>query len=123
MRTLYIFITPVLKCVPPKDKPTSEELRTCSRYFNKELEYLKNVKVVLALGKIAFDGCLKYFGQFQKLNLKDYSFGHNVKYEMANGVLLLGSYHPSPRNVNTGRLTKEMMVDFLLNSLKFGSDK
>ncbi|MDP7196616.1 MAG: uracil-DNA glycosylase [SAR202 cluster bacterium] len=113
-----IFITPVLKCVPPQDKPTSVELRTCFKYFNKELEYLNNVKTVVALGKIAFDGCLKYFSQYQKIRKKDYSFGHNVKYKMDNGVLLLGSYHPSPRNVNTGRLTKKMMVDFFINTFE-----
>ena len=107
-----IFITPVLKCVPPQDKPTSIELQTCFKYFNKELEYLKNIKMVVALGKIAFDGCLKYFRQYQKIRMKDYPFG-----------LLLGSYHPSPRNVNTGRLTEKMMVDFFQNSLKLQKTK
>ena len=118
-----IFITPVLKCVPPQDKPTSLELRTCFKYFNKELEYLKNIKMIVALGKIAFDGCLKYFRQYQKIRMKDYPFGHNVKYKMYSGVLLLGSYHPSPRNVNTGRLTEKMMVDFFQNSLKLQKTK
>ena len=118
-----IFITPVLKCVPPQDKPTSLELRTCFKYFNKELEYLKNIKMIVALGKIAFDGCLKFFRQYQKIRMKDYPFGHNVKYKMDSGVLLLGAYHPSPRNVNTGRLTEKMMVDFFQNSLKLQKTK
>ncbi len=107
------FMTPVLKCVPPGDKPTAEELRTCSKYFNRELDLLKNVNVILALGKIGFDGCLKYFRQFYDFKMKDYPFGHNVSYNMPNGIILKGSYHPSPRNVNTGRLNKNMMTDLL----------
>ncbi|HDY75642.1 MAG TPA: uracil-DNA glycosylase [Candidatus Marinimicrobia bacterium] len=110
------FMTPVLKCVPPQDKPTAEELRNCSKYFNRELDLLKNVKVILALGKIGFDGCLKYFRQFYDFKMKDYPFGHDVSYMMPNGIILKGSYHPSPRNVNTGRLNKGMMID-LLNGL------
>jgi len=107
------YMTTVLKCVPPQDKPTAEELRTCSKYFSQELELLKNVKVILALGKIGFDGCLKYYRQFYDLKMKDYPFGHNVTYTLPNGIILKGSYHPSPRNVNTGRLNKDMMLKLL----------
>lgn len=112
------FMTPVLKCVPPQDKPTADELRNCSKYFNRELDLLKNVKVILALGKIGFDGCLKYFRQFYDFKMKDYSFGHDVSYIMPNGIILKGSYHPSPRNVNTGRFSKAMMLDLLNNVFK-----
>lgn len=111
------FMTPILKCVPPQDKPTADELKTCFTYFNKEMELLNNVKIILALGKIAFDGCLKYFRQFYELKVKEYPFGHDVSYIMPNGIILHGSYHPSPRNVNTKRLTKIMMLD-LLNKVK-----
>ncbi len=107
------FMTPVLKCVPPQDKPTAEELKNCSSFFSREMDQLKNVKVILALGKIGFDGCLRYFRQFYNLKMKDYPFGHNVSYNLPNNILLMGSYHPSPRNVNTGRLNKEMMIDLL----------
>jgi uracil-DNA glycosylase family 4 len=107
------FMTPVLKCVPPQDKPTAEELKNCSSFFNREIELLKNVKVILALGKIGFDGCLKYYRQFYDFKMKDYPFGHDVSYILPNGIILKGSYHPSPRNVNTGRLNKEMMLKLL----------
>ena len=110
------FMTPVLKCVPPQDKPTAEELRNCSTYFNREMDLLENVKVILALGKIGFDGCLRYFRQFFELKMKDFPFGHDVTYTLPNGIIMKGSYHPSPRNVNTGRLNKEMMLK-LLNGL------
>ncbi|MBT3216680.1 MAG: uracil-DNA glycosylase [Candidatus Marinimicrobia bacterium] len=106
------FMTPVLKCVPPGDKPTSEELKNCSGYFQREMELLKP-KIILALGKIAFDGCFKYVRKEFDLKVKDYPFGHDKKYEMPNGFLLWGCYHPSPRNVNTGRMTFDMMITLL----------
>jgi uracil-DNA glycosylase family 4 len=103
-------MTPVLKCVPPQDKPTAEELRNCAPFFSNEMALLKNVKVILALGKIGFDGCLKYFRQYYDLKMKDYSFGHDRQYELPNGMILWGCYHPSPRNVNTGRMNYAMMI-------------
>ena len=112
-----IFMTPVLKCVPPLDRPTAGELKNCSHFFNKEISLLSNIKIVLALGKIGFDGCLKYFTKDFKIKLKDYSFGHDAKYVLPNGIILWGCYHPSPRNVNTGRMNFNMMSN-LLNKVK-----
>ena len=106
------FMTPMLKCVPPGDKPTGEELRNCSGFFKREMEILKP-KVILALGKIAFDGCLKYVRNDFDLKVKDHPFGHDKVYEMPSGFLLWGCYHPSPRNVNTGRMNFDMMTALL----------
>ena len=69
--------------------------------------------MVLGLGKIGFDACLKFVRKVHHLKMKDYNFGHGVRYELPNGLILFGSFHPSPRNVNTGRLNFEMMVKFL----------
>ena len=55
------YITNILKCVPPGDKPMKNELLSCSNYFEKELDYLKNLKVIVALGKVAFDNCIKIY--------------------------------------------------------------
>ena len=107
------FMTPVLKCVPPYDKPTAEELRQCSPYFSDEMRILSKIKVVLALGKIGFDGYLRYIKQNFDIILKDYPFGHDKNYTLPNGKILWGCYHPSPRNVNTGRLNQNMMIDLL----------
>ena len=107
------FMTPVLKCVPPYDKPTAEELRLCSPYFSDEIRILSKIKVVLALGKIGFDGYLRYIKQNFDIILKDYPFGHDKNYTLPNGKILWGCYHPSPRNVNTGRLNQNMMIDLL----------
>ena len=110
------YITAALKCVPPEDKPLKNELDNCSKFFNKELEFLKNINVIVALGKIAFDAC-KYFYQKQ-INLeKNVKFGHGEIFKLENGIYLVGCYHPSPRNVNTGRINQKKMV-LLLNKVK-----
>ena len=107
------FITTAVKCVPPGDKPTPKEKENCEVFLNKEFEMLKNIKVVLGLGKIGFDSYLKYVRKKYPIKMKDYKFGHGVRYEMPNKLILFGAFHPSPRNVNTGRLNFEMMVEFL----------
>ena len=58
---LNSYMTPVLKCVPPEDKPTSKELTTCFDFFEEEIKLLNKSKIFLALGKIAFDACIKFF--------------------------------------------------------------
>ena len=109
------FMTPALKCVPPFDKPTSEELKKCSHYFEEEISMLPNVKVVLALGKIGFDAYLRHVRQKYNFKLKDFQFGHDKKYLLPNGKVIWGCYHPSPRNVNTGRVNSSMMIKLLSN--------
>tara|TARA_B100000287_G_scaffold239481_1_gene225186 strand:+ start:296 stop:967 length:672 start_codon:yes stop_codon:yes gene_type:complete len=111
------YITAAVKCVPPGDKPTAEEKENCEKFLDAEFEILKNIKIVLGLGKIGFDSCLKYIRKQYPLKMKDYKFGHGVRYEMPNDIILYGAFHPSPRNVNTGRLNFDMMVKFL-NQIK-----
>ena len=107
------YMTPILKCVPPGDRPKSEELRNCSPFFEAELLMLDHVRCILALGKIAFDGCLRFWRSILALKVKDYPFVHGQSYDLGNGITLVASYHPSPRNVHTGRLTYEQMVAVL----------
>ena len=111
------YMTPALKCVPPQDKPNAEELRNCFSYFGKEMAILKKANCMLALGKIAFDTCLRFWRNSFDIKVKDHPFRHHSIYELPNGFHLVGGYHPSPRNVNTGRLSKKMMID-LLNDVK-----
>ena len=104
------FITPALKCVPPEDKPLKIELENCSKFFNNELNILKNLKVVVALGKIAFDTCKIFYKE--KFHIpNEFQFGHGKIYKLENGVKLVGCYHPSPRNVNTGRINEKKMTN------------
>ena len=102
------YITNILKCVPPGDKPMNEEIVKCSFYFSKELEYLKDLKVIVALGKVSFDSCLKIYKKKFKINQK-FEFKHGKKYVLPDKRILIACYHPSPRNVNTKVLTLPMI--------------
>ena len=102
------YITNILKCVPPGDKPINEEIIKCSYYFSKELEYLKDLKVIVALGKVSFDSCLKIYKKKFKINQK-FEFKHGKKYVLPDKRILIACYHPSPRNVNTKVLTLPMI--------------
>lgn len=108
-----IYLTVALKCVPPLDKPTTKELKECFKYLNRELNLLKRLKIVVALGQIAFDSCLKLFD----LKKKDFKFYHGARYRINENIEIVASYHPSPRNVNTNRINEKKMVK-LLRSLK-----
>ena len=103
------YITNILKCVPPEDKPLSIEISNCSNFFDKEILFLKNLKVIVTLGKVAFDNCMKLYKQ--KFNIEQkFIFKHNKTHELPNGLIILSSYHPSPRNVNTKLISEKMMI-------------
>ena len=102
------YITNILKCVPPGDKPMNNELSMCSNYFIKELDNLKNLKVIVALGKVAFDNCLKIYKKKFKIK-KKFQFKHGKKYLLPDNRNLIACYHPSPRNVNTRVVTSSMI--------------
>ena len=112
------YITTALKCVPPGDKPTFEELKTCFNYFKEEIDLLKNVKIIIALGKIAFDACIQFYKETYYLKNKDYMFGHGAKFKLPDKKILIGCYHPSPRNVNTGRINEKKMTSLFKKVLK-----
>ncbi|MDB3888611.1 uracil-DNA glycosylase [Candidatus Pelagibacter sp.] len=102
------YITNILKCVPPSDKPLNSELINCSNYFINELDNLKDLKVIVSLGKIAFDNCTKLYKKKFKINLK-FKFKHGKKYLLPDNRVLIACYHPSPRNVNTKVVTASMV--------------
>ncbi len=106
------FITTALKCVPPGDKPLKKELDNCFNFFNQEINVLQNLKVIVALGKIAFDACV-YFYKSNYSFSKKIKFGHSYIYHLPNNITLVGCYHPSPRNVNTGRINENKMIKLL----------
>ena len=107
------FMSVAVKCVPPGDKPTAEERNNCSGLLAKEISCLPNLKIVLGLGKIGFESFLHFTRNSHEIKMKDFPFKHGVGYELPSGVVLYGAYHPSPRNVNTKRITFDMMVKFL----------
>jgi len=114
------YITNILKCVPPGDKPMRNELMSCSNYFEKELNYLENLKVIVALGKVAFDNCLRIYKK--KFNVsKKIIFKHNKKYLLPDGRILIACYHPSPRNINTKVVTPSMINQLFRKAKKIAN--
>ena len=112
------YITNILKCVPPDDKPLGIELNNCSNHFDNEIQSLKNLKVIITLGKIAFDNCIKFYKKNFIIN-KKLIFKHGVKYYLPDGKILIPSYHPSPRNVNTKVISTEKMMSLLIMAKKY----
>jgi uracil-DNA glycosylase family 4 len=108
-----VWITAAVRCAPPSNKPTRDELNACRGYLEREIELLPNVRVVVALGRIAFDSyltCLKHSGRIGSRSA--FRFGHNVEHRMGPGLpVLVSSYHPSQQNTSTGRLTFAMLKD------------
>jgi len=104
------YITAAVRCAPPDNKPSLEEFRACRRYLERELALLKNVKCVVALGRLAFDTYLNILRDGGVIHSRaPYNFGHNVQYEIPGAAVLVGSYHPSQQNTSTGKLTAEML--------------
>jgi uracil-DNA glycosylase len=103
------YITNILKCVPPGDKPHNNELNNCSKYFDTEISNLKELKIIITLGKVAFDNCFKFYKKKYDLTNK-LSFKHGKSYLLPNNIKLISCYHPSPRNVNTKLITEKMIV-------------
>ena len=111
------YITNILKCVPPGDKPNAVELNNCSKYFDEEIYNLQKLKVIITLGKIAFDNCVKFYKK--KLTIKEkIFFKHGNTYQLPNNIVLIPCYHPSPRNVNTKLISQEMIVSLFKKAKK-----
>ncbi len=96
-------ITNAVKCVPPANKPTTEEIKICNTYLKNELQSLSPGTVILALGKIAHDSIIRSFD----LKLSQYAFGHENQYQLPNKLTLIDSYHCSRYNTQTKRLTTQ----------------
>jgi uracil-DNA glycosylase len=119
LRLTNAYITAVARCAPPLNKPTPEEIGNCSHFLDREFAILKKVKVVVALGKIGFDGYLSHLKRSGVITRRsDYLFGHGVKYKMPDGRWLLASYHPSMQNTLTGRLNEQMFEKIFVEAAK-----
>lgn len=117
LRDLYI--TAAARCAPPDNKPLPQELANCSEYLDREMDGLNKLKVVVVLGKIAFDAYLNYMKRRGLLpSRKLYLFQHAAKYIMPDGKILLASYHPSNQNTQTGKLTREMFVKIFIEAAR-----
>ncbi len=111
LRLRHAWIASVLRCAPPGDKPLPQELRNCTSHLAAELAALPKVRVVVCLGKIAFDGYLAHLVTTGVIPRRTpYKFAHAAEYTLPNGLQLLATYHPSLRNTNTGRLDALMFT-------------
>jgi len=110
LKLIDCYITAVIHCAPPGNKPLPQEIEHCSVYFDAELNRLKRLRVVIALGRIAFDNYLKRLRQLGVVLPKPLpQFAHNRIYELGQDLpILIASYHPSRQNTNTGKLTEPM---------------
>lgn len=103
------YIGAAVRCAPPGNKPAADEFEHCRRFLRDELRLLKKHRVVVTLGKMAFDQYLKTCrAEGLTIPSPPPKFGHGAAYRLPWGVTLLGSYHPSQQNTFTGKLTRPM---------------
>lgn len=116
LRLTGAWITATAHCAPPDNKPTPEELRNCRPWLDRELDLLPGLKVIVPLGKIAFDATLSLLHARGFIQRKaDFAFGHNLEYRIAPGCpVVIGSYHPSQQNTSTGKLTERMLLEVFM---------
>ncbi len=103
------FIAAAVRCAPPDNNPTPEEIANCLPHLDAEVAALPRVRVVVALGRIGFDACLQLLKARGVVIRPRPQFGHGVAHQLASGHTLIGCYHPSRQNTNTGKLTAAMM--------------
>jgi uracil-DNA glycosylase family 4 len=120
-----VYITAAAHCAPPGNKPTPEEIRNCRPFLEREMALLANVKVVVALGKIAFDNYLDVLKSRGAIRSRaPFVFGHNLRYVTAPGEpVLISSYHPSQQNTSTGKLTPKMLLDVFRRARREAPEK
>lgn len=103
-------ITSVVRCAPPANKPLPVEMKNCASFLDEEIAILADLRVVVCLGKIAFDGYLAHLLRLEKIsNRKGLVFRHGAEYSVPGVPYILATYHPSLQNTNTGLLTTEML--------------
>lgn len=113
LQLVNAYITAAVRCAPPGNRPAAEEVRNCAPYLSEEMEILRP-RAVLALGRLAFDAALRYLAERHGVSKNDVNFRHGTVHEFRPGIPALAvSYHPSPRNTNTGRMTRESFQSVL----------
>src|SRR5258708_136029 len=109
LRLRDAFVAAAVRCAPPDNKPTTEEIVNCLSHLDEEVAALPRVRVVVALGKIAFDAYLQLLKRRGTAPRPRPQFGHALAHRLPTGQLLVGCFHPSRQNTNTGKLTARMM--------------
>jgi len=109
LRLTDCYITATIRCAPPQNKPTPKEILNCKEFLLREIELLKNVRVIVGLGKIGFEAALEAYRESGKIEFKSKPrFAHCAMYKIG-GLTFIASFHPSQQNTFTGRLTEPML--------------
>jgi len=123
LRLTDCYITAALRCVPPANKPLPEELMRCAPFLDREFALLRRLRVVVALGRIGFEACLRHLHRQGALASKsEFGFGHGAEYRLVDGRTLLASYHPSNQNTQTGKLTRAMLMDVFMRARQLATE-
>jgi uracil-DNA glycosylase len=110
LRLMDCWISAVVRCAPPDNTPKRSELKNCLPYLDQEIGLLTNLRVVVCLGRIAFDSYLEHLARTGQSERKPrFKFAHGAEYALPGGRFLIASYHPSLQNTNTGKLTRSML--------------
>jgi uracil-DNA glycosylase len=119
MKLNGLWITSVARCAPPGNKPTPQELRNCAPWLDREMSLLSNLRVVVCLGRIAFEGLLAHAARVGELPSRSgFTFAHGAEYTLPSGLVAIASYHPSLQNTNTGKLTRPMLLKVFRHARK-----
>ena len=118
LKLIDAYISAAARCAPPDNKPTPEELRNCRPYLERELKLLKKVRVIVALGRVAFEVYLTILRDEGKIARRsDFVFGHDKEHRTGEGhPVLISSFHPSQQNTSTGKLTPAMFREVFLRA-------
>jgi uracil-DNA glycosylase len=108
-----VYVTAAVKCVPPDNRPTSNEMSNCAHFLRSELEICNRSRVILCLGQFAYRSTMILLKQDNLLSSKIPKFEHGLEIDLSDGRKLFASYHPSPRNTQTGTLTADMFSSLL----------
>ena len=121
MKLTGAYITAAVRCAPPDNKPALDEFRNCRPYLERELDLLKQLRVVVALGGIAFNTYLAILRDRGQIRTRSaFKFGHDVEHHPGAGLpVLISSYHPSQQNTSTGKLTEKMLRDVFERARRF----
>ncbi|MGD0347029.1 MAG: uracil-DNA glycosylase [Terracidiphilus sp.] len=122
MKLSGLWITSVGRCAPPDNKPTPGELRNCAPWLDLEMKLLTELRVVVCLGRIAFDGLLAHESRLGRLPKRTgFDFAHAAEYKLPGGLIAIASYHPSLQNTNTGKLIRPMLLNVFKRARKLAN--
>jgi uracil-DNA glycosylase family 4 len=119
MKLTDLWISALVRCAPPANKPSPEEQRNCAPFLDEEIGLLRNLRLVVCLGKIAFDGFLVHARRSGLIQSRmGMIFVHGAEFTLPNGLAVIASYHPSQQNTNTGKLTRTMLLEVFKRARK-----